>query len=31
MATAVNCFDTDATWKMDDGERGTSWSRFAMP
>ena len=30
-AMAVNCLDTEATWKTDDGVIGTSYSRLASP
>jgi hypothetical protein len=28
---AVNCFETDATWKIEAGVIGVPVSRFAMP
>ena len=31
IAMAVNCFETDATWKIDAGVMGVSVSRFAIP
>jgi hypothetical protein len=31
IAIAVNCFDTDATWKIVPGAFGTSASRIADP
>src|SRR4029453_2311048 len=30
-AIAVNCFETDAAWKIEAGVMGTSASRFAEP
>ena len=31
MAKAVNCFETEATWKTVPGVFGTPSSRFAIP
>lgn len=31
MAMTVKCFETDLTWKIDDGVIGMPYSRFASP